>query len=160
LVITALLLLFCLPRMFLVGVFPRWARFSECVSAVAVIAILVYGSGGGLKRVLNWRVIRFYGRISYSFYLLHPLTFLIIWKIPGPLSRLLDAGVPAVVIALGLAISSILAITPLAWLSWRFVEIPGIAAGRRLSPDRRNVSPYVSPHGRVVHESGMIPTKT
>jgi peptidoglycan/LPS O-acetylase OafA/YrhL len=146
--------------MFLLGIFPRWARFAECVSAVAIIAILVYGSGGGLKRMLNWPVFRFYGRISYSFYLLHPLTFLVIWRIPGAVSRLLDAGVPAVVIGLALTISSILAITPLAWLSWRFIEIPGIATGRRLSPDRRNVSPYVSRHGRVVHETGMIPTKT
>ena len=154
-VIIALLLLFCLPRPFL-GFLSRWARLAECVSAVAVIALLVYGSGSGLKRVLNWPVIRFYGRISYSFYLLHPLTLLIIWKIPGSLSRLLDAGVPAIVIAFVLTISSILAITPLAWLSWRFIEIPGIAAGRRLSPDRRNVSPYVGPHGRVVHESGTV----
>lgn len=155
LVLTAVLALFCVPHMFL-GFFSRWARFAECVSAVAVIAILVYGSGGSLKRVLNWPVFRFYGRISYSFYLLHPLSFLVIWKIPGPLSRLLDAGVPAIVIALVLTISSILAVTPLAWLSWRFVEIPGIAAGRRLSPERRNASPYVGAHGRIVHETGMV----
>jgi peptidoglycan/LPS O-acetylase OafA/YrhL len=69
------------------------------------------------------------------------------------LSGLIDAGVPSVVMVIGLTILSTLAITPLAWLSWRFVEIPGIAAGRRLSPDRRNASPYVGTHGRIIRDA-------
>jgi peptidoglycan/LPS O-acetylase OafA/YrhL len=147
--IAVIVVLFVLPRAMLPWG-SRWARFSECMAAVGLISLLVYGGKTTLARVLNWPVWRFYGRISYSFYLLHPLTFLIIWKIPDPLSRLLDAGVPGFVVALALAICSILAITPLAWLSWRFIEIPAIALGRRLSPDRRNASPYVGPRGRVL----------
>ena len=148
--IAVLLILFFLPRQIL-GPTSRWARFSECVSAVGTIAVVVYGPATSLKWVLSWPVFRFYGRISYSFYLLHPLTFLVMGAIPGPLSRLLEAGVPGVILSLALTIASVLVITPLAWLSWRFVEIPAIAAGRRLSPQRRNASPYVGPHGGVVH---------
>ena len=144
--------LFFLPRAMLGGT-SRWARFSEAIVAVNVIAILVYGGKTTLARVLNWPLWRFYGRISYSFYLLHPLTLIVLWAIPNQLSGLLDAGVPAVFIALGLTVLSVLAITPLAWLSWRFVEIPGIAAGRRLSPDRRNASPYVGARGQLVRDT-------
>ncbi|HEY4284618.1 MAG TPA: acyltransferase [Chthoniobacterales bacterium] len=135
------------------GVASKWRPLCECIAGVGMISVLVYGAMTGFSRLLNWKVFRFYGRISYSFYLLHPLTLLVIWKIPGPLSRLLDAGVPAALIAIALTITSVLAITPLAWLSWRFVEIPGIAAGRRVSPERRNASPYVGPHGRVLHQA-------
>ena len=153
--VAALLLLFFVPRVAL-GFMSRWARLSECVAAVGLIAIVAYGPVTALKKVLNWRLFRFYGRISYSFYLLHPLTFLVIWKMPGPLSRLLDAGVPAVVLSISLTVLSVAAITPPAWLSWRFIELPGIAAGRRLSPERRNASPYVGPRGDVRRDAGLV----
>ena len=148
--IAAMLLLFFLPRSQL-GDMSRWARFAECIAAAGLIAVLVYGPRPTrLSRVLNSPLFRFYGRISYSFYLLHPITLMVLWAIPAQLAGFLDAGVPAVLICLALTIISITAITPLSWLSWRFIEIPGIAAGRRLSPDRRNASPYVGPRGRVV----------
>lgn len=148
--IALLLTLFWVPRACL-GPDSRYARFAECVVAVGFIALVVYGpKQSNLKRILNWPLFRFYGRISYSFYLLHPLSFLLICAIPGPLSRLVEARVPAVLLAIGLAIFSIAAVTPIAWLSWRYVEIPGIALGRRISPDRRNASPYVGPRGSVI----------
>ncbi|MFL6515005.1 MAG: acyltransferase family protein [Chthoniobacterales bacterium] len=149
--IAVLLFLFFAPRAYL-GQMSRWGRFFQCASAAGIIAVLVYGKENMMWRILTWQPFRFYGRISYSFFLLHPLTLLVIWTMPGTLSRLLDAGVPSVILAIALAIVSILAITPLAWLSWRFVELPGVALGRRLSPDRRNASPYVSAHGRVVDQ--------
>ena len=149
-VVSGALVFFFAPRA-VFGQTSKWPAFFECVSGMAMIAVLVYGGATVFARVLNWPVFRFYGRISYSFYLLHPLTFILMWTIPRPLLRLLDAGVPAVLLAFGLTIVSALAITPIAWLSWRFVEIPGIAVGRHLSPERRNASPYVGPTGRVVH---------
>ena len=148
--VAATLVLFFMPRAVL-GVASKWAPLCECLSAVGMIAVIVYGGKSTLAQILNWPLFRFYGRISYSFYLLHPLTLLVIWTIPAMLSGLIDAGVAAVVVAISLTILSTLVITPLAWLSWRFIEIPGIATGRRLSPDRRNASPYVSPRGQVVH---------
>jgi len=150
--IAAALVIFFVPREVL-GLYSRWARLAECGAAFVLVVILAYGRAPGLKRVLNLPLFRFYGRISYSFYLLHPLTLFALWAMPAQLSHVLDAGVPAVFLWIGLTILSVVAITPLAWLSWRFVEIPGIAAGRRLSPERRNASPYVGPHGRVVHNS-------
>ena len=151
--VAAMLILLFLPRSQL-GSMSRWARFAECMAAAGLIAVLAYGPPASrLSRVLNLSLFRFYGRISYSFYLLHPLTLIVLWAIPGQVSRLLDAGIPAVFISLSLTIVSVALITPLAWLSWRFIEIPGIAAGRRLSPDRRNASPYVGPRGRVLHQA-------
>ena len=73
----------------------------------------------------------FFGRISYSFYLLHPLTLLIIWKVPSALGAVIAVGVPAVLVAAFLIFASIVLLTPLAFAMYRWIEIPGIAAGRR-----------------------------
>jgi peptidoglycan/LPS O-acetylase OafA/YrhL len=73
------------------------------------------------------------GKLSYSFYLLHPLTLILVWNLPMQLAATRSAGIPGVIIALGLAVGSSIAIMPLAWLSWRFIELPGIALGRRLT---------------------------
>jgi peptidoglycan/LPS O-acetylase OafA/YrhL len=151
--VATMLILFFVPRANLGGM-SRWARFAECIAAAGLIAVLVYGPAKtNLSRVLNLSLFRFYGRMSYSFYLLHPITLMVLWAMPARLSRWLDAGIPAVLICLGLTIASVAAITPLAWLSWRFIEIPGIAAGRRLSPDRRNASPYVGAHGQLMPQT-------
>jgi peptidoglycan/LPS O-acetylase OafA/YrhL len=75
-------------------------------------------------------IVRFYGRISYSFYLLHALTLTVLWRIPEPLGVLV-AGMPGPLLALLLSAGSVPAVTPLAWLSWRYVELRGIALGSR-----------------------------
>jgi peptidoglycan/LPS O-acetylase OafA/YrhL len=76
---------------------------------------------------------RFYGRISYSLYILHPLTLIVIWHIPDAIAAALAAGVPCLVVAALLPVLSIATITPLAWAIWRFVERPGIEASRWLN---------------------------
>jgi peptidoglycan/LPS O-acetylase OafA/YrhL len=136
----ATVLMFFLPRI-LFGYFTKWAPLLESTAAAGIIATIAYGGNVRLARLLDWPLFRFYGRISYSFYLLHPLTLIVLWKMPDQLSWLLARGLPGVVIAIGLAVVSTAAITPLAWLNWRFVELPAIAAGRRLLP--RKPTPVV-----------------
>jgi peptidoglycan/LPS O-acetylase OafA/YrhL len=69
-----------------------------------------------------------YGKISYSFYLLHPLS---LW----PAARVADhvqalGGVPMTIVALSAALFSVAATTPFAYLSWRFVERPFVRLGK------------------------------
>ena len=142
----AMVLMFLLARP-LFGLFTKWSPVFESAAAAGIIAALAYGGTASFARPLDWPLFRFYGRISYSFYLLHPLTLIVMWKMPDQLSWLLGRGVPGVVIAIGLGVVSTAAITPLAWLNWRFVEVPGIAAGKRLLPRRTAEAPAPLPSG-------------
>jgi peptidoglycan/LPS O-acetylase OafA/YrhL len=123
--------IFFLPRP-LFGMSTKWAPLVETCASGGIIAALAFGADARFGQVLDRPLFRLYGRISYSFYLLHPLTLIVIWNIPEQVSWLLARGVPSVVVAISLGVVSTAAITPVAWLNWRFIEVPGIAAGRRL----------------------------
>jgi peptidoglycan/LPS O-acetylase OafA/YrhL len=89
-----------------------------------------------LFRPLDFKLVRFYGRISYSFYLLHPLGVLFasriidqqafhVWRMPLSLTMLFATFI------------AILCTTPAAYLTWRFVEAPFIMLGRNLGEQRK-----------------------
>lgn len=115
------------------GFESQWSSLAEATFGAIVVAILAFGRPGALGRMLDISLIRFFGRISYSFYLLHPLTLMVMWKIPAILAGAMRAGVPAVVVAAFLFIASTAAVTPLAFAMYRWVERPGVAAGRKLT---------------------------
>lgn len=79
------------------------------------------------------RIVRFYGKISYSFYLLHPLTLVVLWQSQPALGRMITAGMTPSVVTIVLFIASVIAITPLAWLQTRLIERYGIIAGQKLT---------------------------
>ena len=72
------------------------------------------------------------GKMSYSFYLLHPITLLVVWTIPEALGSIVAAGVPRVYVSLVLWLTSAAAIAPIAWASYRFVELPGQRLGNAI----------------------------
>src|SRR5258705_1373028 len=100
----------------------------ECISAALLVTLIAWRPVR-LHAQLDSEVVRFYGRISYSFYLLHVLgmSFAI---------RILDfMGVPLVTLpasagTIVLTALSILITTPAAYLSWRYVEVPFINLGK------------------------------
>ncbi len=104
----------------------------ETAASALIVGLLAFGSLGRVQRFLSHPVLRFYGRISYSFYILHPLSLTIIWFIPHELETLIHAGVPPAVVNWTLGIASVLVVTLLAVLSYRYVEKPGIAMGHLL----------------------------
>jgi peptidoglycan/LPS O-acetylase OafA/YrhL len=80
-----------------------------------------------VSRFLLSPALRFVGRIAYSYYLLH-----IIWT--ELMARLLTSVVPGLVIAIvGIAGSLVLA-----WLIYRWVEVPSIRLGQALYRRIRN----------------------
>jgi peptidoglycan/LPS O-acetylase OafA/YrhL len=109
----------------------NWGALVEALAAASFIGMISLQRSNNIAR-LRWPMLRFYGRISFSFYLLHPLTLLVIWRMPDVLSALLSSGVPTALVAIAVFVASTAVITPLAWLSWRFVELPGTAIGSRL----------------------------
>jgi peptidoglycan/LPS O-acetylase OafA/YrhL len=109
----------------------HWSPLAEAASATIMVAILAFGRLGSEASIFDHRLIRFFGRISYSFYLLHPLTLLIIWKIPSALGAAIAVGVPAALVAAFLIVASIVVVTPFSYAMYRWIEIPGIIAGHK-----------------------------
>ena len=97
----------------------------ECLSSAMVIALIAFGPAMGLWRPLDHAVVRFYGRVSYSFYLLHmigvSLAVRMINELPWP---------PLLLIACSVAVALVIT-TPLAWIFWKFIEAPFINFGKR-----------------------------
>ena len=108
-----------------------WALLAQCLSAATLVMLIAYRPEVPLLAILDARVVRFYGRISYSFYLLHPLTFWATGQLTAWLLNGVD-GVPLTVVAVSCVVFSVAAVTPLAYASWRFVELP--AMNRRSLP--------------------------
>jgi peptidoglycan/LPS O-acetylase OafA/YrhL len=104
----------------------------ECLCAAWLVGLIAWRSEP-IFRPLDFGVVKFYGRISYSFYLLHVLGIMFA-------NRLLEfAGfavseLPISVAAIALTVASILLVTPAAYLSWRFIEIPFVNFARNIGP--------------------------
>ena len=106
-----------------------WMSYAFTPLFSAAIACGVFGAARGsswAKWVFGNKVMRFFGDISYSLYL---------WHLPlvGALKlfpQLQEIGAGRHTISF--AICTVV-LTVVSWLSWRFVELPGIAWGKRLS---------------------------
>lgn len=97
----------------------------ETLCASALICVAAFGPRAlAVLRPFDLDVVRFYGRISYSFYLLHVIGLAIA-------ARILPLDQPPVIHAAILFLAALLITTPAAWLMWRFVEMPLIDVGRR-----------------------------
>jgi peptidoglycan/LPS O-acetylase OafA/YrhL len=115
------------------GLASYWSPLAESIFASSIVALLAFGRPGGCAALLDVRLIRFFGRISYSFYLLHYLILSIIWKYPGVFEALMGIGTPPTAVAVLAFAFSVAVVTPLAFAMYRFVERPGVAIGRRLT---------------------------
>jgi peptidoglycan/LPS O-acetylase OafA/YrhL len=101
----------------------------ECTSAATITALIAYRPNMALFAPLDFKLVRFYGRISYSLYLLHPLGMLFAYRAIDP-PTLHAWGMPLSLTVVLTTLAAILFTTPAAWLSWRFVEMPAIGLGR------------------------------
>jgi peptidoglycan/LPS O-acetylase OafA/YrhL len=112
-----------------------WLLVIECFTAALLVTLIVWHPRAMVFRPLDFRIVRFYGRISYSFYLLHPLSFLVAgWPVVA--LKFLAPGAPVTLLAGFTFVVSVLLVTPIAYLSWRYVELPGIALGRAITERR------------------------
>jgi peptidoglycan/LPS O-acetylase OafA/YrhL len=110
----------------------HWPGIAEGIFGACLVAFAAFGRIGLPGSFLDLKPVRFFGRISYSFYLLHPLTLIVLWNIPEQIAASIRFGVPPGIVGLSLFALSTAAITPLAWAMYYWVERPGVAAGRTL----------------------------
>jgi peptidoglycan/LPS O-acetylase OafA/YrhL len=97
----------------------------ETICASVLVGLAAFGPGRlAALRPFDLDLVRFYGRISYSFYLLHMSGLVIA-------TRLLPLDQSPAVRAASLFLTALVITTPAAWLMWRFVEAPFINLGRR-----------------------------
>ncbi|WP_060483756.1 acyltransferase [Pseudomonas sp. NBRC 111123] len=107
-----------------------FAIIVQAAAAAMIVVILAYADVSA-TRFLSSRVLTFFGRISFSLYLLHPMTLMLVWSSPDStdyapmlIGKLIAFGLPNAVVAMILAVLSVLYITPLAYLFWRYIEMP------------------------------------
>jgi peptidoglycan/LPS O-acetylase OafA/YrhL len=118
----------------------------QCLSAAVLVALVAYRSEAAIFTLLDLPIVRFYGKISYSFYLLHPLSFWSATQLERYMMSRFD-WLPVTLIATVAFIYSVAAVTPLAYASWRFVECPAM---------RKRPSPVRAPYDRPVAVSGDL----
>ena len=104
----------------------------EGLGGALVVAALVYGPDRSVYRFLDLPLTRFYGRVSYSFYLLHLFTLFLVaqvffWLLPAPMLLRFAVGFGVL-----LWLVSTIAVSPLCWLSYRFVEQPFIQLSKQI----------------------------
>jgi peptidoglycan/LPS O-acetylase OafA/YrhL len=119
-----------------VTVFARHFNVRDAWVTIASCLMIAGGALGLRGRLTVFRdnvALRFLGRVSYSFYLLHPLTLTIFWQMPQALGAALRAGCPPWLALLTILFVSTAIALPLAALSYRFVEKPFIRIGHRLT---------------------------
>lgn len=92
-------------------------------------AFVLLGVSGVPFRPFDNLFTRFMGKISYSIYLWHAP---VVWFMGPIYARVTALPLPSS-LRFGICLAATLcAVLPLAWLSYRFVEMPGIALGKRL----------------------------
>jgi len=102
----------------------------ECTSASILIMMLAFSDRIRPFRILDAPIVRFYGRISYSFYLLHPIGIAVAFRILDTNSLPVGAAIAAT------GLTAIAVTTAIAWPSWRFIEKPFVALGKRFDGRR------------------------
>jgi peptidoglycan/LPS O-acetylase OafA/YrhL len=113
-----------------------WRILLEVLGAAGLVTGVVLNLRGVVTWLLDLRLIRFYGRISYSFYLYHPLTIGVIY-IDGTIPNALAAtGAPAVVQVIAAFVLTTIVVTPLAVASYWLVEMPAMRLGKRFGSRR------------------------
>jgi exopolysaccharide production protein ExoZ len=103
----------------------------ECISAATLVALIAYRPAAGLFDPLDLKLSRFYGRISYSFYLLHLLGISLATRALAVLDVPLSALPKSAATILVFVVAAVMT-TPAAYLSWSFIEVPAIRLARSI----------------------------
>jgi exopolysaccharide production protein ExoZ len=116
----------------------------ECLSAATFVVLVVWQPAAALFRPLDTLLARFFGSISYSFYLLHLLGISLALRLLHP-PAIYAAGLGVTAVTVITTLVAILLTAPVAYLSWRLIELPAIGLGRSLGRyPARETAPFQS----------------
>lgn len=116
----------------IIGWSSYWTIWLETIFGSTIVAVLAFGPFESPNSVAL-RAIRFLGKISFSFYLLSPLTLLPQHHgISGYLASAIRAGAHPLLLCSGLFFCAVAFTTLLAWLQFNLIERPGIILGRSI----------------------------
>lgn len=101
----------------------------DCIGGALLVLTISQWPLQVMMKPLDWPLVRFYGRISYSFYLLHMLTVAPAIALGARWFEHLDPGTTALTLS---ALTTLAAAVP-ALAFYKLIEIPGINLGRRLA---------------------------
>lgn len=109
----------------------------ETFTAAALLVLSASSSSKTLlAKALDSALLKFVGKISYSFFLIHMLGVFVVWK------WILPRFEPVFLYTALLALFGGAAALPMAWLMWRLVEVPFIRLGRRPFRTAKSLSAY------------------
>jgi peptidoglycan/LPS O-acetylase OafA/YrhL len=125
---------------------------------VWLISYFIYNKeveGGKIGFIFNNKYLILFGKFSYGFYLFHITALYYSYEILHPLNELLPfymyiAGSHKFYIA-----ENLLLITGLAWLSWKYVELPIYALQKHFSPVGRKERQF-SPEPPAQHATAFV----
>ena len=111
---------------------PFESYMTEALGATVLVGGILYGPEFWPYRLLDTALARFYGRISYSFYLVHLCVMYI--TVTGLFLKLPPDIFEQDTMHWGMlvALVSVLLATPLSWACYRLLERPCIALGKRV----------------------------
>ena len=112
---------------------PILSHVVEGIGATGIVLGILMFPEARLFSFLDHPGIRFLGRISYSFYLVHWLVLIFSAPHLVPLLIAILPVVDGILLSLFLALVSIAVALPLSWLCYRFVEMPANDFGRKLA---------------------------
>jgi peptidoglycan/LPS O-acetylase OafA/YrhL len=129
--------------LWLVTQYPRETAagtwFLQSLCAGIIVTLLVASEGRVAMPWLDHPAARFLGRISYSFYLWHfPVVFVLVTLGFATIDASLWREWPNAM-ALALFTVSTLVTIPIAWASYRAIELPLIRVGRNLTTTRADM---------------------
>ncbi|MGP9812087.1 acyltransferase family protein [Rhodopseudomonas sp. NSM] len=115
----------------LLGHASTWRFLVNALCAWMLIHLVAYGPRASLLNVLDHPIAHWLGKLSFSYYLFHFLTITPLWNHPEFLAWTIDGlGLPRPLVALLVFAVSTMAALALAYVCYRFVELPGVRLGR------------------------------
>jgi len=107
---------------------------AETISATVLLVLVASTTRRTvLGALLDTEIIKFFGRISYSFFLLHMIGV-------GLAVRMLPV-LPSLLYVILVFAIAVVVTTPIAWLFWRYIEVPFIRFGKEWLPSTRRAAP-------------------
>ena len=125
-------------------------RVLQGAGATLLIGSLLYGAEGRVWRMLDYPLAKFYGRISFSFYLWHDLVLVVCARTLAHLASLAVRSNDSILCGAVLLLGSVLLATGVASLSARFIERPFIGYGKDLTAKLFGRAAEIGPNPQIL----------